>query len=64
MTTPPLKGLQLRRKASDYTQADLAEKIGVKQSHYNKFEQGKVRLDVHRAAILANLFGCTIDELL
>jgi transcriptional regulator with XRE-family HTH domain len=64
MTSPPLKGLELRREQSDFTQADLGEAIDVTQSHYLKLERGKVRLDVHRAAVLAKKLGCRIDDLL
>jgi transcriptional regulator with XRE-family HTH domain len=64
MTSPPLKGLELRRKQSDFTQADLGEAIDATQSQYLKFETGKVRLDVYRAEKLAKKLGCRIDDLL
>lgn len=64
MTSPPLSGLRLRRKNSEFNQLDLAIAIDVTASHYRKFEAGTVRLDVYRAAILAKMFGCSIDELL
>jgi DNA-binding XRE family transcriptional regulator len=64
MTSPPLSGLRLRRENSDFTQVDLAKAIDVTQSHYRKFETGVVRLDVYRAATLAKMFGCRIDDLL
>lgn len=64
MTSPPLKGLKLRRQQSPFTQTDLAQAIGVTQSHYFKFERGEVRLDVYRAAKLAKMLGCGIEDLL
>ena len=64
MTSPELKGLRLRREQSDYRQHQLADAIGVSQSHYRKFEAGAVRLDIYRAKTLADMFGCRIDDLL
>jgi transcriptional regulator with XRE-family HTH domain len=64
MTSPPLSGLKLRRETSDFTQVDLAAAIEVTQSHYRKFETGRVRLDVYRAKLLAGKLGCRIDDLL
>jgi DNA-binding XRE family transcriptional regulator len=64
MSNPPLKGLRLRRENSPFNQTDLANEIDVTQSHYNKLEAGKVRLDVYRAALLAKKLGCRIDDLL
>lgn len=64
MVSPPLNGLRLRREQSDYVQAELAKAIGVTQSHYRKLEDGLVRLDIYRAAVLAKQLGCRIDDLL
>lgn len=61
---PPLDGLRERRMFRGITQADMADTIGVNQSHYRQFEAGGVRLDVHRALLLAKRLGCTIEELL
>lgn len=64
MTNPPLKGLQHMREHKQLTQAKLAKAIGMSQSQFNKFENGLVRLDIYRAAILAKHLGCSIDNLL
>ncbi len=64
MSNAPLRGLLLRREQSDFTQVDLGKAIGCTQSHYRKFESGVVRLDLQRAAILAKMLGCRIDDLL
>jgi transcriptional regulator with XRE-family HTH domain len=64
MTSPPLKGLAVRREFHNLTQAACAEIIGVSQAHYDKLEKGRTRLDVHRAATLAKRLGCSIEELL
>ena len=64
MTNPPLRGLEMRREFYNLTQAELAKVIGCSQSQINKFESGTVRLDVHRAQLLAKRLDCTIEELL
>lgn len=64
MNSPPLNGLRARREAKGLTQAALAEVIGVNQSQLRKFETGAVRLDIHRAATLAERLGCSIGDLL
>jgi transcriptional regulator with XRE-family HTH domain len=61
---PPLTGLRERRIFHLLTQAEMANEIGVNQSHYRQFETGHVRLDVHRAKKLADKLGCPIEGLL
>lgn len=60
---PPLRGLRERRIFRRLNQQHLAEVIGVTQSHYRQFEVGNVRLDVHRALLLARVLNCSIEEL-
>lgn len=62
--SPPLLGLRERRLFRSITQQELADEIGVNQSHYRQMETGGVRLDVHRAKKLALKLDCSIDELL
>lgn len=61
---PKLIGLEQRREFHCLTQQNMADLIGCTQSQYAKFESGKIRLDVHRAAILADRLGCHVEELL
>jgi len=61
---PPLRGLKVRREFRRINQQQLADVIGVQQSHYRQFEIGNVRLDVHRALMLARVLSCSIEELL
>lgn len=60
----PLWGLRDRREFRHITQTEMGVVIGVNQSHYRQIEVGIVRLDVHRAKLLADRLGCSIDELL
>lgn len=62
--SPPLAGLRERRIFHCMTQTEMADEIGVNQSHYRQIENGGVRLDVHRARKLADKLGCTIEQLL
>lgn len=64
MQKQKLNGLIARREFRGLRQHQLADVIGVTQSHYNKLESGHVRLDVHRADKLARFLECTIEELL
>lgn len=57
-------GFRSARKAAGLTQRGLAEKVGVDQSAVFFWESGKTK---PRAALLpkiANVCGCTVDELL
>jgi transcriptional regulator with XRE-family HTH domain len=59
----PLVGLRKRREAAGLTQEEAGKRLSVNKSQYGKFEMGVTRLDIHRAAILAKLLGCAIEEL-
>jgi transcriptional regulator with XRE-family HTH domain len=61
---PPLEGMREKRLFRDLTQTDMGKLIKTTQSHYRQIEEGIIRLDVHRAKIIANFLECTIDELL
>ena len=64
MTNEPLRGLTERREFRNMTQREAGEIIGVTQSHYRQFEIGMVRLDIYRAAKLAEALDCHIEDLL
>lgn len=55
---PMLKGM---RKRARMTQADLAEKLKLPQSHISEFESGKRPIPYKHAQQLAQLFGLTAD---
>lgn len=61
---PPLEGLKERRTFRQITQAEMGAVIDVNQPHYRQIETGGVRLDVHRALLLATHLDCTIEDLL
>lgn len=61
---PALAGLRERRMFRRLTARELGDVIGVNQSHYSQIERGGVRLDIHRAKLLAEKLGCSIEELI
>lgn len=53
----------LRRKAG-YTQSDVATKICVDQSAVAKWETGVAYPKADKLRVLADIYGCTVDQLL
>lgn len=58
------KGLKYHREASGATLAEMGKVIGVSPSHYRKMEIGQSVLSLERAAVLAEILGCTMEDLL
>ena len=56
--------LRERRKDAGYTQDEVAKVLGVNQTMVLQIERGTKQLSLLNAAILAELFGCSIDYLL
>lgn len=54
---------ELRRK-NGFTQAQLAEKIGIKQSNYAKIEKGDIQITIERLFEIAKVFEVSVVELL
>jgi len=52
------------RKQNNYTQAFVAEKLGIKQSSYQKYEADKARPEYENLVKLAKLYDVSIDYLL
>ena len=55
--------IQKFRKKSGYTQEKLAEKLGVSFQAVSKWENAKSSPDILFLPVMAELFGCYIDEL-
>ncbi len=55
--------IQMYRKKSGLTQEELAEKLGVSFQAVSKWENGKCSPDIMFLPIMADIFGCYIDEL-
>ena len=56
--------IQEYRKRQKWTQEELAKRIGVERSAVAKWESGKSQPQTARLVALAEIFGCSVDELL
>lgn len=52
-----------RRKAKHLSQHDLASQIGVNQTAISQWERGVTMPTLDKAAMIAQVLDCTIDEL-
>ena len=56
--------LVMLRKMNGYSQEQIAEKIDISRQAYAKWENGSTIPDVEKAALLARVYGVTLDSLL
>ena len=56
--------LIMLRKLREYSQEQIAEKIGISRQAYAKWESGATIPDIDRAALLAEVYGITLDSLM
>lgn len=52
------------RKQRKWTQEELAKRLGVERSAVAKWESGKSQPQAARLVALAEIFGCSVDEIL
>ena len=52
------------RKYHDFSQEELAEKIGVSRQTLSKYETGESLPDIEKCKLLADTFGVSIDDLI
>ena len=52
------------RKYHNYSQEELAEKIGVSRQTLSKYETGESLPDIEKCKLLADVFGVTVDDLI
>lgn len=52
------------RKYNDYSQEELAEKIGVSRQTLSKYETGESLPDIEKCKLLADIFGVSTDDLI
>lgn len=55
--------LVMLRKLNGYSQEQIAEKIGISRQAYAKWENGMTVPDIEKAALLAQVYGITLDSL-
>lgn len=56
--------LKIFRKQNNFTQEEIAEKLGVSRQAIAKWERGETQPDVESCVKLADLYGVTLDMLL
>lgn len=56
--------LQQQRKLNNYSQEELADKIGVSRQAVSKWERGESLPDTDNLIALSRLYGISLDELL
>lgn len=52
------------RKFNEYSQEELAEKIGVSRQTISKYEAGESLPDIEKCKLMADAFGVTMDDLI
>lgn len=55
--------VRAERVAKGYTQAQMAERMGLARDQYNKRENGKISFSADELITLANLLGYSKDEI-
>lgn len=58
------ENLVMLRRIHGFSQEELAEKLGISRQAYAKWEKGATIPDVEKCAVLAELYGTTVDALL
>ncbi len=56
--------LKLLRKQYNFSQEEVAKKIGTSQSNYSKYEKGDLDLSISQAIRLSKLYNISVDELI
>lgn len=51
------------RNTYGYSQEEVAEKIGISRQAYAKWEKGETVPDIEKCALLADLYGTSLDQL-
>ena len=57
------ENLAMLRNMHGYSQEAIAEKIGISRQAYAKWESGATVPDIEKCALLAQVYGTTIDSL-
>lgn len=58
------ENLIMLRKLKGFSQEEIAEKIDISRQAYGKWESGETIPDIEKCAILADVYGVTIDSLI
>ncbi len=53
-----------RRKAAGLTQAQVAERLSVEKESISRMESGRMALNLERLQQFADIYGCTVSDLI
>lgn len=56
--------LVMLRSINGFSQEEIAEKIGISRQAYAKWESGATVPDIEKCALLASVYGVTVDSLI
>lgn len=59
-----MDSLRKLRKQKGYSQADIADALGIAQNSYSRYENGQRQPDIDMLQKLSKIFGVTVDDLL
>lgn len=51
------------RTRSGYTQEEIAEKLGISQAAYSRFEKGEVEISIMKLIALAEIYGVAVSDI-
>lgn len=58
------ENIALRRKAAGLTQAQVAERLSVEKESISRMESGRIALNLERLQQFADIYGCTVSDLI
>ena len=56
--------VRMRRENLRMSQAELASAVGISIQHVSNIENAKTKVSLERIVDIANVLGCSVDELL
>ncbi|MGV8168154.1 MAG: helix-turn-helix transcriptional regulator [Alkaliphilus sp.] len=55
--------LRMLRKSSNYTQTEMALKLGIIKQTYSKIERGEIKINYHRAVLIAKILNTAPEKI-
>lgn len=55
--------LRKKRELSGFTQVQVADKVGISERSYQRYESGERVPDVYQGQQIANVLGCKVEQL-
>lgn len=55
--------VKMKRMQANLYQADLGKMLGISQTHMSNIEQGKAGVTLENLVRMANIFGCSLDNI-